>query len=291
MTAQPAPSPRAVAGIKADIVGREAGPRREGIDARWLMAYAAGAGALDPRFFDTTRAEGPLAHPLFTACYEWPLMVDIRSEVIGEAAAPFSVHATHHLVLHRLPRAGDQLSTRARVTGVSPWRSGTLVVVRLVTVDERGETVSETDYGSLLRGIPMEGRAPSVEPRRQRRESSPIRWSEPIEVPYHSAHVYTECARIWNPIHTDLAVARAAGLPGPILHGTATLALAVSRLVERELAGETALVRGIAGRFTGMVPLPSTIVVRAGGRRGDSLAFDVVTAAGAPLISEGRLHL
>ncbi len=110
-------------------------------------------------------------------------------------------------------------------------------------------------------------------------------------MPYHSAHVYTECARIWNPIHTDLAVARAAGLPGPILHGTATLALAVSRLVERELAGETARVRGIAGRFTGMVSLPSTIVVRAGERRGDGLAFDVVTAAGTPLISEGVLHL
>jgi len=25
--------------------------------------------------------------------------------------------------------------------------------------------------------------------------------------------VYTECARIWNPIHTDAAVAKAAGLP------------------------------------------------------------------------------
>ena len=47
------------------------------------------------------------------------------------------------------------------------------------------------------------------------------RWSERVEVPYHLGHVYTECARIWNPIHTDLAVARAAGLPGPILHGTA----------------------------------------------------------------------
>ena len=39
-----------------------------------------------------------------------------------------------------------------------------------------------------------------------------------------AAHVYTECARIWNPIHTDTAVTAKAGLPGIILHGTATLA-------------------------------------------------------------------
>ena len=36
-----------------------------------------------------------------------------------------------------------------------------------------------------------------------------------------AAHVYTECARIWNPVHTDTAVADRAGLPGLILHGTA----------------------------------------------------------------------
>ena len=82
-----------------------------------------------------------------------------------------------------------------------------------------------------------------------------------------AAHVYTECARIWNPIHTDVAVARAAGLPGLILHGTATLALAVSRVVARDLRRATpARVREIAVRFTGMVPMPSTVTVRAGAR-------------------------
>jgi acyl dehydratase len=292
MTIQPAPLRPAVPAIRADIVGREAGPRREIIDARWLMAYAAGAGAQHPCFFDTTASDGPLAHPLFAVCYEWPLMVDIRAEVIGAAAAPFGVHASHHLVVHRLPRAGDQLSTRARVTAVSPRRSGTLVVVRLVTADQRGQTVSETDYGSFFRGVSLEGAAAAVAPpRRPAPEAGPVRWSEPIAVPSQSAHIYTECARIWNPIHTDLGAARAAGLPGPILHGTATLALAVSRLIERELASEAALVRGIAGRFTGMVPLPSTMVVRARERRADGLAFDVVTLAGLPLISEGVLHL
>ena len=44
------------------------------------------------------------------------------------------------------------------------------------------------------------------------------------------AHVYTECARIWNPIHTDIAVARGGRAARLILHGTATLALAVSRV-------------------------------------------------------------
>ena len=32
----------------------------------------------------------------------------------------------------------------------------------------------------------------------------------PLAISTGAAHVYTECARIWNPVHTDSAVAAAA---------------------------------------------------------------------------------
>jgi len=108
-----------------------------------------------------------------------------------------------------------------------------------------------------------------------------------VEVPPNAALVYTECARIWNPIHTDVAVARRAGLSGPILHGTANLALAVSRVVAHDLGGEPARVRGIRARFTGMVPLPSRFTVRGGGSAG---AFDAVGPDGGSILSEGAVR-
>jgi acyl dehydratase len=282
--------PHGAPAIAATIVGVEVGPERAMVDARWLMAYAAGAGAHHARFFDTTGPAGPLAHPLFPVCYEWPLLLDLRAHAIG-AAAPRGVHATHRLSLRRLPRAGDQLSTTARVTAVVPRRAGTLVVVSLVSRDEGGEVVSETEYGSLYRGVWLEGATGEIaSPSRPRPAPGPARWAETLDVPYHLAHVYTECARIWNPIHTDVAVARAAGLPGPILHGTSTLALAVSLVLERELAGDAGSVRGIEARFAGMVPLPSTITVRATGGEPRAITFDVVAADGSPLIAEGVLR-
>jgi acyl dehydratase len=278
--------------IAAGIAGTEIGPVRAEVDARWLMAYAAAAGAHHPRFFDTTRAEGPVAHPLFPVCYEWPLLLALRAQAVGESAAPFGVHATHRLRLHRLPRAGDRLVSTARVTAVEARRAGTLVVVRLESRDDRSEPVSETDYGSLYRGVSLAGAAERISPPARPHPARPRwRWSEALAVPYHLAHVYTECARIWNPIHTDLAAARAAGLAGPILHGTATLALAVSRLLERDLAGDATAVRGIEARFTGMVPLPSTITVRAADRQPAELAFEVVARDDSPLISRGVLRL
>jgi acyl dehydratase len=290
--------------IAPSIVGLEIEPHRTAIDARWLMAYAAAAGAHRPACFDTTAPDGPLAHPLFAVCYEWPLLLEIRARAIDPTAAPLGVHLSHRLVLHRLVRAGDELTSTARVTAVAARRSGTLVMTRLVTRDARDHIVSETDYGSLYRGVSLTGPASDEGPHRPApdgaardaeavptRAAAPPRWTERVEVPYHLGHVYTECARIWNPIHTDLAVARAAGLPGPILHGTATLALAVARIVARDLAGDSRAVRGIAARFTGMVPLPSTFTVHAGARDPHGIAFEAVDERGARVLSEGALHL
>ena len=70
-------------------------------------------------------------------------------------------------------------------------------------------------------------------------------WSTEVPISSTLAHVYTECARIWNPIHTDRAVARAAGLPDIILHGTATLALAISQTLRHDPRGPAAPVRAL----------------------------------------------
>ena len=276
--------------LPAEVLGAETRPLSQLVDARWLMAYAAGLGETHERFYDTLAPAGLVAHPLFPVCYEWAPLVTLREEIVSEALAPFSVHATHDLVITRMPRAGETVTTSARVIAVERRRSGTLMVARLTTVDEAGRVLTTTDYGSVYRG---------VEPAKTGRLAEPLAgaqappnsnlWTEAVEVTTGAAHVYTECARIWNPIHTDAAVARAAGLPAIILHGTATLALAVSRVVARELDGDAARVRRITARFTGFVRLPSTLTVRGRGRAGGAIAFDAVGPDGASVLGEGAL--
>lgn len=128
-----------------------------------------------------------------------------------------------------------------------------------------------------------------------RKVSSAEAWSTEVPIAPTLAHVYTECARIWNPIHTDRAVALDAGLPDIILHGTATLALAISQALLRHERGPAAVVRGVGCRFGAMVRLPSRLVVR--GRaperspEGTVVRFDALADDGRPAVRDGHIIL
>ena len=276
--------------IAGSVAGTEVGALSTSLDARWMMAYSAALGVDDARYYDTLAEAGPLAHPLFSVCYEWPAVLALRAKAMRESWALLGVHSTHHVIIHRPPSASDRLLTRAQIIVVRPSRAGTLVVARLSTVDRNGRPVTTTDYGSVYRGVATEGEARvPIEPlaRPAAPPSTGPRWSAPVSVGARASHVYSECARIWNPIHTDVAVARSAGLAAPILHGSATLALAVSQVIREDLDGDPARVKEIAVRFTGRVYMPSTLTVRGHGRAGDLLAFDAIDERGESVLSDG----
>jgi acyl dehydratase len=188
------------------------------------------------------------------------------------------VHAQHDLVLHRKVLPGDILSVKAKVVAAMQRGPGALVVFRL-SAHAGAEPLSTTHYGMLYRGVALEGgdRGEVDDPPKHDRELPAI---GTFAVSATAGHVYTECARIWNPIHTDPEYARAAGLPGIILHGTATLALSVSQLKKAA--------QRVRCRFSGMVPMPSTLTVHAS-RVGDEILFETRNERGEAIIERGRI--
>jgi acyl dehydratase len=209
------------------------------------------------------------------------------------------VHATHDLILHRSVRAGDRLTTRATIVGIERRKPGAYQVVRLDTRDAAGTPVCTTWQGGLYRGVEVQGPdRPAIDipaPPDSIDGNAPARAEVSVPIPATVAHVYTECARIWNPIHTDAAVAARAGLPGIILHGTATLALSVSRVLEIEAGNDPERVRRVAARFGAMVRMPSEIVMRILSRRvtpeGDVVRFEVRNAEGGLAVRDGLVAL
>lgn len=287
--------------IPSTLVGSKVAPVVHDVDERWTMAYAAALRDHRPQYFDTERAGGIVAHPLFVVCPEWPVIVSTReySERLGvpHEEVLTSVHATHDTTIHRLIRPGDRLTTTLETVGLEQKRPGTRSWTRLVTTDQRGELVASTTQAGIYLGVPLDGSdIPDPDPPPALpdapRDAAPIE----VEVPVLAgdAHTYTECARIWNPIHTSPAVAHKAGLPDIILHGTANLAHGVSAVVAHLVDGQPERIRRIACRFSAMVRLPSTLTIQmwapAPIDEGAAIvAFEVRNGDGEAAVSDGKI--
>ena len=256
--------------IPSDMVGDSIGPLVHHIDERWVMAYAASLGDTEDCYFNTRSQNHIVAHPMFAVCPEWPVIVAGRELAekwgITRDETRQSVHASHDLIVHRLVKPGDVLSTSLTYTGLEQKKPGAYSTMRIDTIDGDGCPVATTYQGGIYLGVSVSG----LETPDPETPAEPILGPMPktsihevsIPIAHGAAHTYTESARIWNPIHTDSKVAHSAGLPGIILHGTATLALGVSAVIKHVAHGEPERVRRIRGRMASMVLMPSTISVQ-----------------------------
>ncbi|MGY0498287.1 MaoC/PaaZ C-terminal domain-containing protein [Nocardia sp. FBN12] len=250
--------------LNASAVGLTLKPWTTTIDARRLMAYAAGLGHTDDLYFDTTRPTGIINHPLFPLSPEWDLLTDPDSGMaalgLTRAETHRGVHAGHDLHLHRTIPADATVTVCAEVTGIRRTSAGALIAMRLEGADGDGPLWT-TWMDSLYRDVDVDG-ADQVADAAPERPGPPPQSTQSrsgaVRIETWAPHVYGECGRLWNPIHTDLAVARAAGLPSVILHGSATLAHGVDWVLAA-LGRSPEQVRRVGASFRAVVPVPSTI--------------------------------
>ncbi len=288
--------------ISSRFVGIPLKPLEAQITWRQTTNYAAAIGDANPRYLDDDRPEGIVAPPMFCVAVTWPISeriweyletTDFPTQILAT-----QVHYTEHLQIHRLVRPGDLLILRGRVAAILPHRSGSLMVVRYDASDQTGEAVFTEHIGAVMRGVPCTDAGAGAEQLpivpSLADQGSPL-WEVPIPIARTAPFVYDGCTNIHFPIHTSVKFARQVGLPDIIHQGTATLALGVREMVDREAAGDAGRVKSIACRFTGMVIPGSEIRVQFSGQRSDGdqnhLFFTVLNADGKKAVSDGVVTL
>jgi acyl dehydratase len=283
--------------INATALSQSAGESTLDVTARLTMAYAAGVEAEDACYLDDLRPGGVVAPPPFCVSLEWPVVIGSRQrEITGTSPqeAWGGIHVQQDSTFHRAVRPGDRLVTSGRIVKLKPTSAGTLVVLRLDTRDARSGQPAVTSFSStIFLRIPFEGTPGTLEePPALRAEAAigvPVQGGVALPTSRRMAHVYTECAGIWNPIHTERRVAQEQQLPDVILHGTCTWALAGMELIRRCAGGDPLRLRRLAGRFHGMVIPGTTIGLEYGAQPGapDKVQFTVTNARGELAVSHG----
>ncbi len=152
--------------------------------------------------------------------------------------------------------------------------------------------------GAIMRGVECADAGaggesiPSVP--QQMKESAAL-WESVIPIEPLAPFIYDGCTNIHFPIHTSVKFAHQVGLPGIIHQGTATLALAVHNILNKEAGGDPHRLATVYCRFTGMVLPGSVIGVQLTGKNkiaaGTDLFFTVINAEEKRAISDGYIKL
>lgn len=274
--------------FNADLAGTRWGPIRWAATPRRVLAYRAALAPQDAAGLDDAAPGGLFALPMHVVTPEWVLVLMARGHA-GQALTPDegrrAVHAGQDSVFHRPIRAGDDLEVTATLLGARASRAGVVSATRFETRDARtGELMIESLSTTVYRDVALIGAETPDVP--SPAYAAPGEDAATVTIPTSPAlpHVYSECAEIWNPIHTERQAALAAGLPDIIIHGTALWALAGLEAARLYAGGDTRRMTRLAARFTGQA-FPGRPMTLAHERAGDDVRLALRSDDGRVLLT------
>ncbi len=210
-----------------DLFGTRLGPIAWPATTRRALAFRAVLAPDDAAGLDD--AAGPLeALPMQIVSPEWVLALmarDLPGQALTSDEQRRGVHVSQDSRILRPIHAEDILQVSGEIVGVRASRAGAVVTTRYET--RAGDELAAISTSvSILRGVTVNGP--------EHPEGAEAPWPafeaagepRPLLTSRGFPHQYSECAEIWNPIHTERAVALAAGLEDILIHGTALWALA-----------------------------------------------------------------
>lgn len=283
--------------LSSDLVGATTTGFASSIDHRWAMNFAAGIDDVSPVLYDTTNAKFPV-HPLYLGYPEWEAsklaaaLLQLPQEEQGRG-----VQVSHDTRIHQPFRVGLDLITTAEIVGIHRHRAGAFQTVKHETRMTDGDLIATTVIGAIQRGVAVNGE--DRPPMSEQRPEPPLDEgsSETIEffVPANACHTYSECARIYNAFHTDRSVAKAVGIDGLILHGTGTIARAISPITAALTGGDPSSISRVAADLKGMVMVPTALTLSYRSFSGPDdiscVAFEVLNAEGERAIAAGLIEM
>lgn len=258
--------------ITSEYVGRRSKPCVVTLTPRRTMNYAAATLDETVAYYDDEREGGLVVPPMLAVALTWQMAANIdqywKMDDFPRHIIRQQVHYSELLIWHAPMKDTDTLEITAEVTAVRPHRAGTHLVVRH-DAKRDGELVFTEYAGAMLRDVKCTdgGKGKEDVPAFDSfvRTGDDL-WEKVIPVHPLASHIYDGCGDLHFPIHTSKTFAHKVGLPGIILHGTATLAMAIKAIVQQEADGDPTRLASVRCNFTGMVLPGSDIVVRAQGR-------------------------
>jgi NAD(P)-dependent dehydrogenase (short-subunit alcohol dehydrogenase family)/acyl dehydratase/putative sterol carrier protein len=245
-----APAPKKKTIDLRDAIGRRYMADYVITDASHMEEYAAATNDPNSRY---KSGNGQIAPPVFPVRLFMPLMFKCVGDPDLDLDMLRLVHGEQDMTWHGPLRPNEIVNLRGILESVAQKGKGCVVAWRMLgivggetrvearmSVFVRGQMLPDVEPGTVFGDVPTLVAGDLGEPTA----------SQEMLVKADQPAIYAEVSLDDNPIHTDEAVAKAAGHPTVILHGLCTMAFASKAVVDEILGGDAARLHRLSVRFT-----------------------------------------
>ncbi|MFN2588899.1 MAG: MaoC/PaaZ C-terminal domain-containing protein [Actinomycetota bacterium] len=229
-------------GLNTELVGKQYPSSTFEVTAEHIERYARATNDENERYLGGTGVVAPPVFPVVPAFNSF--MTAAMDPELGADLLRL-VHAAEEHVLHKPVRAGDVLAVTAVLESVEQKETGETFTVKGTETNQDGEVVAEVRGTMFIRGTGSGSRRTA--PAEAARD---IVFEETTKVDEDQTFRYAEASGDHNPIHLDEGTAKMAGLPGIILHGMCTMAIAAKAAVNGAAGGDPTRIARIGVRLS-----------------------------------------
>ena len=275
-------------GLNAELVGKEYPQSTFEVTADHIERYARATNDLNERYL--SGGDDVIAPPIFPVVAAFDAFMAAAMDPELEADLLRLVHGAEEHVLHRPIRPGDVLTVNPALESVDKKETGETFTAKAVLNDAGGKPVAEVRGTMFIRGSGSGKKAapPADEPRE-------ILYEEATKIDDDQTYRYAEASGDNNPIHVDENTARMAGLPGIIVHGMCTMAIATKAAVNGLAGGDPTRIKRVGVRLSKPVlpgqELTTKLWKEADGDGYTTYGFETYNQDGAAVIKQGLVEI
>lgn len=242
----------------------------------------------NPWFLDESRPGGIISPPMFGVVYSGPAVaMSFFDEELNVNMARL-VHGEQDMYFHGVVRPGDEIRSEGEISEIIEKETGEIYSVTVKSWNQRDELVLEAKYTFFIRGEKKDVK--KIEKDKEETYPTPT-FSQTMKLKENQSLIYAEASGDRNPIHTDENFAKMVGLPGIILQGLCTMAIAQKAIIDEVLGRDPTRLKRLKVRFAKPVLNGDTLTTKGWveGKKGDLtvLGFIVENQHGVAVVKDG----
>lgn len=270
--------------LNADIVGKEYDKSTFEVTAEAIEKYARATNDLNERYLS---GDDIVAPPVFPVVAAFDAFMNAAMDPELQADLLRLVHGAEEHVLYRPIHPGDVLTVSPVLESVDQKDTGETFTTKATLSDPSGEPVAEVRGTMFIRGSGSGKRSPGAT------DDAPrdVVYEESTKVDEDQTQRYAEASGDHNPIHLDPNTAQMAGLPGIILHGMCTMAIATKAAVNGVAGGDPTRIKRVGVRLSKPVlpgqELTTKLWKETDGDEVTTYGFETYNSDGVAVIKQG----